>query len=35
VVGSRGEGTVTAAILGSVSHKLLQVADRPVLVVPK
>lgn len=35
VVGSRGEGPVTAAILGSVSHKLLHVADRPVLVVPK
>lgn len=35
VVGSRGEGPVTAAILGSVAHKLLQVADRPVLVVPK
>ena len=34
VVGTRGEGPVTAAILGSVSHKLLHVADRPVLVVP-
>jgi nucleotide-binding universal stress UspA family protein len=35
VVGSRGEGPVTAAILGSVSHKLLHISDRPVLVVPK
>jgi nucleotide-binding universal stress UspA family protein len=34
VVGSRGQGPVTAAILGSVSHKLLHVSDRPVLVVP-
>jgi nucleotide-binding universal stress UspA family protein len=35
VVGTRGEGPVTAAILGSVSHKLLHVAERPVLVVPR
>jgi nucleotide-binding universal stress UspA family protein len=34
VVGTRGEGPVTAAILGSVSHKLLRMAKRPVLVVP-
>ena len=34
VVGTRGEGPFKAAIVGSVPHKLLQVADRPVLVVP-
>ena len=33
VVGSRGFGTARA-ILGSVSHKLLQLADRPVVVIP-
>jgi nucleotide-binding universal stress UspA family protein len=34
VVGSHGEGPLKGAILGSVPHKLLQVSDRPVLVVP-
>ena len=34
VVGSRGLGRFRA-ILGSVSHTLLQRADRPVLIVPK
>jgi nucleotide-binding universal stress UspA family protein len=34
-VGTRGEGPVTAAILGSVPHKLLAVADRPVIIVPE
>lgn len=33
VVGSRGFGRLRAA-LGSVSHELLHVADRPVIVVP-
>ncbi len=34
IVGTYGEGPIRAAILGSVPHKLLQVATRPVLVVP-
>jgi nucleotide-binding universal stress UspA family protein len=34
VVGTRGEGPVRAALVGSVPHKLLQVSERPVLVVP-
>ena len=33
VVGSRGFGAARAA-LGSVSHKLLHLADRPVVVIP-
>jgi nucleotide-binding universal stress UspA family protein len=33
VVGSRGFGPVRAA-LGSVSHELLRIADRPVVVIP-
>lgn len=33
VVGSRGFGSVRAA-LGSVSHELLRLADRPVVVIP-
>lgn len=33
VVGSRGLGSVRA-LLGSVSHELLAIADRPVLVIP-
>ncbi len=35
VVGSRGEGPIKGAILGSTPHKLLQTTDRPVLVVPE
>ncbi len=34
VVGTRGEHPLKGAIVGSTPHKLLQVAGRPVLVVP-
>jgi nucleotide-binding universal stress UspA family protein len=34
VVGTQGESPLRSAILGSIPHKLLQVSDRPVLVVP-
>jgi nucleotide-binding universal stress UspA family protein len=34
VVGSRGESPLKGAILGSVPHKLLHVAETPVVVVP-
>jgi nucleotide-binding universal stress UspA family protein len=34
VVGNRGESPIVGALLGSTPHKLLQLADRPVLVVP-
>lgn len=34
VVGSRGESPLRGALIGSTPHKLLQLADRPVLVVP-
>jgi nucleotide-binding universal stress UspA family protein len=33
VLGSRGQGRVGSA-LGSVSHELLRIADRPVVVIP-
>lgn len=33
VVGSRGRGTVTGAVLGSLSHDLIAETSRPVLVV--
>jgi nucleotide-binding universal stress UspA family protein len=34
VVGSYGESPLKGAILGSTPHKLLHMAERPVLVVP-
>ncbi len=34
VVGTRGESPFKGALLGSTPHKLLQLSDRPVLVVP-
>jgi len=33
VVGARGLGRLRA-LLGSVSHELLHIADRPVVVIP-
>jgi nucleotide-binding universal stress UspA family protein len=35
VVGTHGESPIKAALLGSTPHKLLQLSDRPVLVVPQ
>jgi nucleotide-binding universal stress UspA family protein len=34
VVGSHGEGPIKGAILGYTPYKLVQLSDRPVLVVP-
>ncbi len=34
VVGTNGESPIRGALLGSTPHKLLQISDRPVLVVP-
>ncbi len=34
VVGTRGESPLRGALVGSTPHKLLQLSDRPVLVVP-
>jgi nucleotide-binding universal stress UspA family protein len=34
VVGSRGEGPLRGALIGSTPHKLMQLAERPLLVVP-
>jgi nucleotide-binding universal stress UspA family protein len=34
VVGTRGESPIRGALLGSTPHRLLQMSERPVLVVP-
>jgi len=34
IVGKRGRGTLRAMLLGSVSHKLVALAQCPVIVVP-
>jgi len=34
VVGTRGQSPMVGALLGSTAHKLLHLADRPILVVP-
>jgi nucleotide-binding universal stress UspA family protein len=34
VIGTRGESPFRGALLGSTAHKLLHLADRPVVVVP-
>ncbi len=34
VVGTRGESPLHGALVGSTPHKLMQVAERPLLVVP-
>jgi nucleotide-binding universal stress UspA family protein len=34
VVGTRGESPLRGALVGSTPHKLLQLSERPVLVVP-
>jgi nucleotide-binding universal stress UspA family protein len=33
VMGSRGRGDLTGMVLGSTAHKVIHLADRPVLVV--
>jgi len=33
VMGSRGRGDLAGAVLGSTAHKVIHLADRPVLVV--
>ena len=33
VMGSRGRGDLAGLILGSTAHKVIHLADRPVLVV--
>ncbi len=34
VVGTRGESPLKGALVGSTPHKLIQLADRPVVIVP-
>jgi len=34
VVGTRGESPLRGALVGSTPHKLLQISERPVLIVP-
>ncbi len=34
VVGTRGESPIKGALVGSTPHKLIQLADRPVVIVP-
>jgi nucleotide-binding universal stress UspA family protein len=34
VMGSRGRGDLAGLVLGSTAHKVIRLADRPVLVVP-
>lgn len=33
-VGSRGEGPLRSALVGSTPHKLIQLSERPLLLVP-
>ncbi len=33
VMGSKGHGDLAGLLLGSTAHKVIQLADRPVLVV--
>jgi nucleotide-binding universal stress UspA family protein len=33
VMGSRGRGDLVGLVLGSTAHKVIHLADRPVLVV--
>ena len=33
VMGSRGRGDLAGLVLGSTAHKVIHLADRPVLVV--